>query len=575
MAFGRCTVALWITADGNGVHRTAIGRILHSQCEFEGVSVSSRVGQTFGKYTIVSLLGRGGMGEVYEAHDTSKNRLVALKILREEYSQDETFRTRFLRESHSAAILQEPHVIPIHDWGDVDGNLFIDMRLVNGKTLDDLLVDTALIPERAVAIIVQIGAALDAAHAQGLIHRDVKPANIIVTPADFAYLVDFGIAQTRTDTRLTMAGTQIGSMAYMAPERFNNQPATPAVDIYALACVLYESLTGDRPFPNDNVEHVIAAHIAQSPPRPSEVNRRVPASFDAVVARGMAKEPDDRYGSAAALGRAAQRALAQTGQSPANIATTVGPSSAPSRPPYGDPTHPGPAGAVTQAAYGGPPPMPASAQTWAAAYNGGPSSGPMPATPTVASSEPGPANRRPRWLLPVGIVVAAALLSAIGVVIGLLAGRGNSGQTAGPTLTPAGGQSSQTAGQPQSSQIPTSPAQAGGLPPIVQGPDNSLSHQSCDQGFSLPTASGFGSHAGRGTPETSCYFASSVLTSYWNQYGNASRLPRTVAAPGAVNCNTVSGAECAGPNFLVQCAAVGSENWITCTGGNNARVYLY
>jgi serine/threonine-protein kinase len=119
------------------------------------------------------------------------------------------------------------------------------------------------------------------------------------------------------------------------------------------------------------------------------------------------------------------------------------------------------------------------------------------------------------------------------------------------------------------------PLPAAALPPIVQGPDNSLSHQSCDQGFSLPTASGFGSHAGRGTPETSCYFASSVLTSYWNQYGNASRQPRTVAAPGAVDCNTVSGAQCAGPNFLMQCAAYGSDNWITCTGGNNARVYLY
>jgi serine/threonine-protein kinase len=529
--------------------------------------VSSRVGQTFGKYKIISLLGRGGMGEVYEAQDTSKNRTVALKILRDEYSQDETFRTRFLRESHSAAILQEPHVIPIHDWGEVDGSLFIDMRLVNGQTLEDLLTDSPLAPDRAVAVIAQIGAALDAAHAHGLVHRDVKPANIIVTPADFAYLVDFGIAQTRTDTPLTMAGTQIGSMAYMAPERFYNQPATPAVDIYALACVLYESLTGDRPFPNADVEQVIAAHIAQPPPRPSEVDRRVPASFDAVVARGMAKDPDDRYGSAAALGRAAQRALAQTGQPQGNIATTVSPSSTPTRAPYGDPTHAGPAGALTQAPYSGAPPVPASAETWVP-YNGGRPPGPMSARPTVASSEPRQSERRPRWLLPVGIVVAAVLLGAIGVVIGLLAGRDNSGPTA------IGGQSSQTV-SPSQSPTPTSPSEEGGLPPIVQGPDNSLSHQSCDQGFSLPTASGFGSHAGRGTPETSCYFASSVLTSYWNQYGNASRLPRTVAAPGAVNCSTVVGAQCAGPNFLVQCAAVGSDNWITCTGGNNARVYLY
>jgi serine/threonine-protein kinase len=374
-----------------------------------------------------------------------------------------------------------------------------------------------------------------------------------------------------------MAGTQIGSMAYMAPERFNNEAATSAVDIYALACVLYESLTGDRPFPDDNVENVIAAHIAQPPPRPSEVNRRVPASFDAVIARGMAKDPDDRYGSAAALGRAAQRALASTGQPGANIATAVGPSSAPTWAPYGDPTQAGPAAAVTQAGYGGPPPVPASAQTWAA-YSSGPQSGPLPTSSTASGSEQRPAERGGRWLLPAVIVMIAVTLGAIGLVVGLLAGRGNSGQS---TSTPPGGPSSQAAGQSQSPQASTAPGSsgpptpAGGLPPIIQGPDNSRSHQSCDQGFSIPTASGFGSHAGRGTPETSCYFASSVLTSYWNQYGNASRQPRTVAAPGAVDCSTVPGAQCAGPNFLMQCAAYGSDNWITCTGGNNARVYLY
>lgn len=175
--------------------------------------------------------------------------------------------------------------------------------------------------------------------------------------------------------------------------------------------------------------------------------------------------------------------------------------------------------------------------------------------------------------------MVAVTLGAIGLVVGLLAGRGNSGQNT--SSTPPGGPSSQAAGQSQSPQAPTAPGSsgpptpAGGLPPIIQGPDNSRSHQSCDQGFSIPTASGFGSHAGRGTPETSCYFASSVLTSYWNQYGNASRQPRTVAAPGAVDCSTVPGAQCAGPNFLMQCAAYGSDNWITCTGGNNARVYLY
>jgi serine/threonine-protein kinase len=135
----------------------------------------------FGKYQLTRLLGQGGMGEVYEAHDTTKDRTVALKILPAELSRDEGFRTRFQRESRAAAMLEEPHVIPIHDWGEIDGNLYIDMRLVRGQDLHELLQRGPLEPERAVGIIRQIGAALDAAHAQGLIHRDVKPQNILIT----------------------------------------------------------------------------------------------------------------------------------------------------------------------------------------------------------------------------------------------------------------------------------------------------------------------------------------------------------------------------------------------------------
>ncbi len=272
--------------------------------------MKSLVGGMFGKYKVVRLLGTGGMGKVYEAYDTDKGRTVALKLLNEQYADDEKFRARFLRESRAAAILQEPHVIPIHDWGEIDNVLYIDMRLVRGQTLHDMLKRGALDPQRATDIVGQIAAALDAAHAEGLIHRDVKPQNIIVTPDDFAYLVDFGIAETRGDTHLTMAGYQVGSFDYMAPERFGGSEATPAVDVYALACVLHEALTGHKPFAGHSAQ-VIAAHLSSPPPRPSALNARVPASFDDVVARGMAKHPDDRYGSAGALGRAAKRALAE------------------------------------------------------------------------------------------------------------------------------------------------------------------------------------------------------------------------------------------------------------------------
>ncbi|ORV56900.1 serine/threonine-protein kinase [Mycobacterium fragae] len=472
------------------------------------MTVDARVGTTFGKYNITRLLGKGGGGAVYEAYDTDKGRTVALKILAEEFSHDATFRTRFQRESQAAAILQEPHVIPIHDWGEIDGNLYIDMRLVQGQTLLDLIEKGPLEPARAVAIISQVGAALDAAHAEGLIHRDVKPQNIIVTPADFVYLVDFGIAEAKGDSRLTTAGTQLGTLNYMAPERFDDSVTTPAVDVYSLACVLYESLTGKVPFATESLEHLVAAHIASPPPQPSVANPRVPAALDAVVARGMAKEPDDRYGTAGGLGRAAQRALG---------ATSVG----------------------------GPSPTIQGTRPVAI-----PSGGATDGLTTAGLGTHDSTKRRRGWVLPTVIAVAASLiLAGIGVIIGLLVHE--------PT------------GQPQSP-----PAHAA-QPPLITGPDQSRLHQSCDQGFTLPTATGFGTHSGRGTPETSCLFANNVLTAYWAEYGNASPLPRAVSAPGAVDCTTVPGALCNGSNFLMNCRQYPGDNWITCIGGSNARVYLW
>jgi serine/threonine protein kinase len=288
------------------------------------VVATASAGSTFGKYQLKRLLGRGGMGEVYEAYDTSKDRTVALKILNEALAHDEEFRTRFQRESRAAAMLDEPHVIPIHDWGEIEGNLYIDMRLVRGENLHDMLKRGPLEPARAVAIIRQIAAALDAAHAQGLIHRDIKPQNILVTGADdFAYLIDFGIAESRGDTRLTSTGSAVGSFSHIAPERFSDRPTTPAVDTYSLAGVLCEALTGQAPFKSSSIEQMIAAHMSSPAPRPSALNPRVPAALDDVIARGMAKEPDDRYASPGALARAAQRALADTSPPPPDPEATI------------------------------------------------------------------------------------------------------------------------------------------------------------------------------------------------------------------------------------------------------------
>jgi serine/threonine kinase PknH len=520
----------------------------------------SRVGTTFGKYKIAGVLGRGGMGEVYEAYDNEIGRTVALKIIKSQFANDRQYRLRFERESHAAAKLQEPHVIPIHGFGEIDGCLFIDMRLVRGADLQSLIDKAPLNPTRAVAIVIQIAAALDAAHGEGLIHRDVKPQNIIVTPADFAYLVDFGIAKMMGDTRLTADGTQIGSWAYMAPERFTDQEITPAIDIYALTCVLYESLTGQMPFRIDSPEAVIAAHLSSPPPRPSVTNPKVPPSFDDIIARGMAKEPDDRYGSAGALGRAANRAL-QSGSR-----TSVGSTE------YA-PTQSAPEYAPTQHASWPPMPRPQ------AAPQGSPSVFPPPGPRPLSYGER-PSERR-RWLVPTVIAVSAAVvLGAIGIVIGLLAKLNSPAPTASP-LTPTAFPG-QTTSENQSSQVSSvsipPPPTASMPPPLVTGPDQSGSHASCDQGYQLPNATGFGTNAGRGTPETSCYFAHSVLVAYWNTYGNASAASRTISAPGYVACDTVPGANCDPrnmTNFLMHCAGDGSNTWIKCTGGKDAVVYLW
>ncbi|WP_433579787.1 protein kinase domain-containing protein [Nocardia brasiliensis] len=271
------------------------------------------VGTRFGPYRLDRLIGRGGMGEVFEAYDTVKDRTVAVKVLAERLNQDPVFRERFRRESHAAARLTEPHVIPIHDYGEIDGQLYIDMRLVDGENLRAVLRrDAPLAPERAVAVIRQIAAALDAAHADDLVHRDIKPDNILLTTDGFAYLVDFGIAQSSTSESLTADGSAIGSFHYMAPERFTSRLVTPAVDSYALACVLYECLTGARPFPAETDGEIMRAHLFEPPPRPSMIRREVPAGFDEVIARGLAKNPNARYTSAGDLAAAAHRALTGT-----------------------------------------------------------------------------------------------------------------------------------------------------------------------------------------------------------------------------------------------------------------------
>lgn len=272
-------------------------------------------GTPFGRYRLIELLGRGGMGEVWRAHDPEMNRAVALKLLPTSLAGDPVYRERFRREARSAASLDEPHVVPIYDFGEIDGHLYVTMRLIRGSDLQALLAHGPLEPERAVGIMEQIASALDAAHDIGLVHRDVKPSHVLIAKDDFAYLIDFGIARFASETGLTSIGITIGTWAYMAPERLNTGKADARADVYALTCVLHEALTGERPFPGDSLEQQIIGHLTSPLPRPSRMQRGVPRSLDAVIAAGMAKDPALRFATTKALARAARAALLESAES--------------------------------------------------------------------------------------------------------------------------------------------------------------------------------------------------------------------------------------------------------------------
>jgi hypothetical protein len=263
----------------------------------------------FGRYRLLEVLGRGGMGQVFRAYDTGTQREVALKVLPPELAGDVDFQQRFRREAHAVAGLNEPHVVPIHDFGEIDGRLYLDMRLIEGTDLDALLRAEVLDPRRAVGLVEQVATALEAAHRAGLVHRDVKPSNVVVGARDFAYLIDFGLARGMNATRLTSAGQTMGTMAYMAPERFDTGIADERSDVYSLTCVLYQCLTGERPFGGDTLQQQIKGHLLTVPPRPSIVRPELGTAFDDVIAVGMAKEPAQRFSSALELAAAARTAV--------------------------------------------------------------------------------------------------------------------------------------------------------------------------------------------------------------------------------------------------------------------------
>ena len=361
--------------------------------------------QLFGPYRLEELIGRGGMGEVYRAYDTRRDRIVALKILPSSMADAPEFSARFRREAQLVARLSAPHIIPIHDFGEIDGRLFLDMRLVSGVDLATVLEAGPLPPPRAIEMISQVASALDAAHTDGLVHRDVKPSNMLYVgdprgripehdQPDFVYLVDFGIARSLDTTEgsaLTATGHAVGTLGYMAPERFSGEPADRRVDVYALACTLYEALAGRPPFAGDGLAALMYAHLQRMPTPISVVNRAVPAALDNVLATGMAKRARRplRHGRGVRRGRpfrAARRARRASGPSD------------PDPPPRGD--HRPPA-----AVPGGPLPRTVPART-------------VPAG-SARSDRATALARHPR---PAGTQIAGAAVAAVALLAGAVVG---------------------------------------------------------------------------------------------------------------------------------------------------------
>jgi len=375
-----------------------------------GIELSD--GDEFAGYRIERRLGRGGMGILYLALEPGLERRVALKLIAPEAAGDEVFSRRFAEESRIAASIEHPNVVPIYAAGEEAGVPYIAMRYVAGADLARRLArEGRLSPQLAVDLIVQIGNGLDAIHAAGLVHRDVKPANVLLSGdggGDHAYITDFGVARNvTTESGLTQTGRFVGTLDYVAPEQISGDAIDARVDVYALGCLLFKLLTGEVPFPREGDAARLFAHLNDPPPAPSLHVPEVSMALDDVVIRAMSKGPDERYPSAGDLGRAAQAAL--RGERPAAPERTVATGAAATR----------------------------TAETIVAPSDEKQVAGRIAAKPNARS-----ANRR--WGLIGGVV---ALLAALVVVVVLASAGGGSGSgsgTAGTVTSGATGSAKQT-----------------------------------------------------------------------------------------------------------------------------------
>ena len=389
-----------------------------------------RIGAEVAGYRLQSLLSRGGMAVVYLAQDIRLDRTVALKILAVELGEDDSFRERFLRESRVAASIDHPNVVPIYDAGESDGLLFIAMRQVEDPDLRGLIRSNGpLEVERSIAICSQVAGALGAAHERGLVHRDVKPANVLLIhrrspmALDHAYLSDFGLAKhTSSISGLTKTGQFVGTVSYTAPEQAMGRAVDGRTDIYALGCVLFECLTGRPPFRKEEDVAVVMAHINEPAPPVTSLRADCPPALAAVVARTLAKAPEDRFQTCDELIDALREAGAEaSATSPSTRVSVDQPPVVP--PPVGTPP---------------------------------PSEPPPPADPSSAEGEAQPPRRRPSaGLLAAGGLAAAALAALI--VILLVGGGGDEDGSGAPVVT----QASTTGGTPPKTTSDSAPLTGG------------------------------------------------------------------------------------------------------------------
>jgi serine/threonine protein kinase len=287
------------------------------------MAIDRRIGTELGGYRILEPLGHGGTSVVYRAEHVRLGRSAALKLLTPSVGEAD-FAERFLRESQLAASIDHPSIVPVYDAGEDDGLLYIAMACVDGSDLKSLIAQDGKLPvRRALRIVGQIGSALDAAHARGLVHRDVKPANILVGAEDRAYLSDFGVVKELASGGTTRTGTFVGTIEYCAPEQIEGRAVDARADVYALACVLYESLTGTPPFHRPSEVAVLNAHLHAPPPKLTRAAPELPPALEPVIAKALSKSPLDRYGSCGEFVAAARAAVAERRVHPRRLAVSL------------------------------------------------------------------------------------------------------------------------------------------------------------------------------------------------------------------------------------------------------------